>query len=143
MKEGKGYDLLLRYQRKGEELMFANLKVRTRLIILTAVAAISMCILGFINMAGGGKGFYQSTLISVDPKIAALTVAKFPHKICRQLLGRILCICPVLIFRVDPFQQSHNIFYLSLNLCVITARLSKKFSRRSALFPWDLSQRRY
>lgn len=60
MKEGKGYDLLLRYQRKGEELMFANLKVRTRLIILTAVAAISMCILGFINMAGMEKAYQQS-----------------------------------------------------------------------------------
>ncbi|MCI8300346.1 MAG: methyl-accepting chemotaxis protein [Lachnospiraceae bacterium] len=60
MKEGEGYDLLLRYQRKGEELMFANLKVRTRLIILTAVAAISMCILGFINMAGMEKAYQQS-----------------------------------------------------------------------------------
>ncbi len=40
--------------------MFTNLKVRTRLILLTAVAAVSMCIMGFINMSGMEKSYQQS-----------------------------------------------------------------------------------
>ena len=40
--------------------MFANLKVRTKLIILTAVAAISMCIMGLINMNGMNQSYQQS-----------------------------------------------------------------------------------
>lgn len=40
--------------------MFANFKVRTKLIILTAVAALSMCIMGFLNMNGMDQSYEQS-----------------------------------------------------------------------------------
>lgn len=40
--------------------MFANFKVRTKLIILTAAAAISMCIMGILNMNGMDKSYEQS-----------------------------------------------------------------------------------
>ena len=40
--------------------MFANLKVRTKLIILTAVAAISMCMMGILNMNGMDQSYEQS-----------------------------------------------------------------------------------
>ena len=40
--------------------MFTNLKVRTRLIVLTAVAAVFMCSIGFINMSGMEKSYQQS-----------------------------------------------------------------------------------
>lgn len=40
--------------------MFTNLKVRTRLILLTAVAAVSMCMMGFMNMSGMEKSYQQS-----------------------------------------------------------------------------------
>lgn len=50
----------LSYKRKDMSKMFANLKVRTKLIILTAVAAISMCIMGLINMNGMNQSYQQS-----------------------------------------------------------------------------------
>lgn len=40
--------------------MFTNLKVRTRLILLTAVAAGAMCIMGVMNMSGMEKSYQQS-----------------------------------------------------------------------------------
>lgn len=40
--------------------MFSNFKVRTKLIILTAAAAISMCIMGILNMNGMDKSYQQS-----------------------------------------------------------------------------------
>lgn len=40
--------------------MFGNLKVRTKLIILTAVAAAAMCIMGVMNMSGMEKSYQQS-----------------------------------------------------------------------------------
>lgn len=40
--------------------MFANLKVRTKLIILTTVAAVSMCVMGVMNMIGMDKAYQQS-----------------------------------------------------------------------------------
>lgn len=40
--------------------MFANLKVRTRLILLTAVAAVSMCVMGVMNMKGMEQSYQQS-----------------------------------------------------------------------------------
>lgn len=40
--------------------MFRNLKVRTKLIILTAVAAVSMCIMGIMNMNGMEQSYQQS-----------------------------------------------------------------------------------
>ncbi len=40
--------------------MFANLKVRTKLVILTTVAAASMFIMGFLNMDGMDKSYKQS-----------------------------------------------------------------------------------
>ena len=43
-----------------EEIMFTNLKVRTRLIILTAVAAVSMCVMGIMNMNSMEKAYQQS-----------------------------------------------------------------------------------
>ena len=43
-----------------EKIMFTNLKVRTRLIILTAVAAVSMCVMGIMNMNSMEKAYQQS-----------------------------------------------------------------------------------
>lgn len=40
--------------------MFTNLRVRTRLILLTAVAAAAMCIMGLMNMNGMEKSYQQS-----------------------------------------------------------------------------------
>ena len=40
--------------------MFANLKVRTKLVILTVAAALSMCALGILNMSGMEKSYRQS-----------------------------------------------------------------------------------
>lgn len=40
--------------------MFANRKVRTKLIILTTLAAVSMCILGILNIAGMNQAYQQS-----------------------------------------------------------------------------------
>lgn len=40
--------------------MFKNLKVRTKLIILTAAAAISMCLMGVLNMNGMDQSYEQS-----------------------------------------------------------------------------------
>ena len=40
--------------------MFKNLKVRTRLIILTAVAAVAMCVMGIMNMNSMEKAYQQS-----------------------------------------------------------------------------------
>lgn len=40
--------------------MFTNLKVRTRLILLTTVAAVSMCIMGVMNMSSMEKSYQQS-----------------------------------------------------------------------------------
>lgn len=40
--------------------MFGNLKVRTKLIILTAVAAAAMCIMGIMNMGSMEKSYQQS-----------------------------------------------------------------------------------
>lgn len=40
--------------------MFSNFKVRTKLIILTAAAAISMCIMGILNMNGMDQSYEQS-----------------------------------------------------------------------------------
>ena len=40
--------------------MFKNLRVRTRLILLTAVAAAAMCIMGLMNMNGMEKSYQQS-----------------------------------------------------------------------------------
>lgn len=40
--------------------MFTNLKVRTRLVLLTAVAAVSMCAMGILNMSGMEKSYQQS-----------------------------------------------------------------------------------
>ena len=40
--------------------MLANLKVRTKLVLLTAVAAVSMCVMGIINMAGMEKSYKHS-----------------------------------------------------------------------------------
>ena len=40
--------------------MFANLKVRTKLIILTAVAAVSMCVMGIMNMNSMEESYQQS-----------------------------------------------------------------------------------
>ncbi len=40
--------------------MFANFKVRTKLIILTAAAAISMCMMGILNMNGMDQSYEQS-----------------------------------------------------------------------------------
>lgn len=40
--------------------MFANLKVRTKLILLAAAAAISMCVMGLINMNGMEQSYKQS-----------------------------------------------------------------------------------
>ena len=45
---------------KDEEEMFSNLKVWIRLVLLTAVAAISMCAMGFLNMKGMEKSYQQS-----------------------------------------------------------------------------------
>ena len=39
-------------QGKDEEEMFTNLKVRTRLLLLTAVAAVALCVIGIMNMSG-------------------------------------------------------------------------------------------
>ena len=40
--------------------MFTNLKVRTKLIILTAIAVVSMCIMGVMSMSGMEKSYRQS-----------------------------------------------------------------------------------
>ena len=40
--------------------MFTNLKVRTRLILLTTVAAVSMCVMGVMNMSSMEKSYQQS-----------------------------------------------------------------------------------
>ena len=40
--------------------MLANLKVRTKLVLLTAVAAVSMCVMGIMNMAGMEKSYKHS-----------------------------------------------------------------------------------
>lgn len=40
--------------------MFVNLKVRTKLVILTVAAALSMCALGILNMSGMEKSYRQS-----------------------------------------------------------------------------------
>ncbi len=40
--------------------MFTNLKVRTKLIMLTAVAAVSMCVMGIMNMNSMEKSYQQS-----------------------------------------------------------------------------------
>lgn len=40
--------------------MFGNLKVRAKLIILTTVAAVAMCIIGIINMGSMEKAYQQS-----------------------------------------------------------------------------------
>lgn len=40
--------------------MFTNLKVRTKLIILTAIAVVSMCIMGVMSMSGMEKSYQQS-----------------------------------------------------------------------------------
>ncbi|MCI9539784.1 MAG: methyl-accepting chemotaxis protein [Lachnospiraceae bacterium] len=40
--------------------MFGNLKVRTKLIILTVVAAVSMCVMGVMNMGSMEKAYQQS-----------------------------------------------------------------------------------
>jgi len=40
--------------------VFANLKVRTKLIILTAVAAVSMCVMGIMNMNSMEESYQQS-----------------------------------------------------------------------------------
>lgn len=40
--------------------MFTNLKVRTKLVLLTAVAAVSMCAMGILNMRGMEKSYQQS-----------------------------------------------------------------------------------
>lgn len=46
--------------RKEWENMFANLKVRTKLVILAAVAALSLCAMGILNMSGMEKSYRQS-----------------------------------------------------------------------------------
>ena len=48
----------MRLQKKGVAKMFAHLKVRTKLIILTA--AISMLVMGIINMNGMNQSYKQS-----------------------------------------------------------------------------------
>lgn len=48
------------YRGKDEGAMFANRKVRTKLIILTTLAAVSMCILGILNIAGMNQAYQQS-----------------------------------------------------------------------------------
>ncbi len=48
------------YEGKDDEVMFTNLRVRTRLILLTAVAAVAMCIMGVMNMSGMEKSYRQS-----------------------------------------------------------------------------------
>ena len=48
------------YERKEWFVMLANLKVRTKLVLLTAVAAVSMCVMGIINMAGMEKSYKHS-----------------------------------------------------------------------------------
>ncbi len=40
--------------------MFSNLKVRTKLVILTGVAAVSMCVMGVMNMRGMEKSYLQA-----------------------------------------------------------------------------------
>ena len=40
--------------------MFTNLKVRTRLLLLTAVAAVALCVIGIMNMSGMEKSYQQS-----------------------------------------------------------------------------------
>ena len=45
---------------RNVRFMFANFKVRTKLIILTAVAAISMCAIGVLNMDGMDRSYEQS-----------------------------------------------------------------------------------
>ena len=50
----------MRLQKKGVAKMFAHLKVRTKLIILTAAAAISMLVMGIINMNGMNQSYKQS-----------------------------------------------------------------------------------
>ena len=47
------------YEGKDDEVMFTNLRVRTRLILLTAVAAVAMCIMGVMNMSGMEKSYRQ------------------------------------------------------------------------------------
>ena len=47
--------------------MLANLKVRTKLVLLTAVAAVSMCVMGIMNMAGMEKS-YKHSVSSIDRK---------------------------------------------------------------------------
>lgn len=52
---------LLDYRKKGfDEGMFANLKVRTKLILLTAVAAVSMCVMGIMYMNGMEQSYQKS-----------------------------------------------------------------------------------
>ena len=48
------------YERKEWFVMLANLKVRTKLVLLTAVAAVSMCVMGIMNMAGMEKSYKHS-----------------------------------------------------------------------------------
>ena len=48
------------YSWKGEVLMFTNFKVRTKLIILTVVAGLALCIIGFMNMNSMEKSYFQS-----------------------------------------------------------------------------------
>lgn len=40
--------------------MFTNLKVRTRLLLLTAVAAVSLCLMGMLNMNGMDQSYKQA-----------------------------------------------------------------------------------
>ncbi len=40
--------------------MFTNFKVRTKLIILTVVAGLALCIIGFMNMNSMEKSYFQS-----------------------------------------------------------------------------------
>lgn len=47
-------------QGKDDKTMFGNLKVRTKLIILTTVAAISMCIMSIMNIGNMEKSYQQS-----------------------------------------------------------------------------------
>lgn len=47
-------------KRKDMVTMFTNLKVRTKLILLTAVAAVSLCLMGILNMSGMDQSYKQA-----------------------------------------------------------------------------------
>ncbi len=54
------------YRRKGGRGMFSNFKVRTKLIILTGVAALAMFVTGMMNMFGMEKSYLQAVSAMKD-----------------------------------------------------------------------------